>query len=128
MTCANENATATYGSLHDAFSASQRRSAGQPSSRATMPVAERFVSINGEGACAGKLAAFIRFTGCNLRCGYCDTMWANVPGAAAKGETPEQLAAWVRQTGVECVTLTGGEPVRARPVRGDRDERRRRPG
>ncbi len=76
-----------------------------------MPVAERFVSINGEGACAGKLAAFIRFTGCNLRCGYCDTMWANVPGAAAKDETPEQLAAWVRQTGVECVTLTGGEPV-----------------
>ena len=111
MTCENENATATYGSLHDAFSASQRRSVDQPSSRATMPVAERFVSINGEGACAGKLAAFVRFTGCNLRCGYCDTMWANVPGAAAKGETPEQLAAWVRQTGVECVTLTGGEPV-----------------
>lgn len=98
-------------SLAAAVRASQRRSADQPSSRATMPVAERFVSINGEGACAGKLAAFIRFTGCNLRCGYCDTMWANVPGAAAKGETPEQLAAWVRQTGVECVTLTGGEPV-----------------
>ncbi|WP_303861142.1 radical SAM protein [Senegalimassilia anaerobia] len=111
MTCENENATATYGSLHDAFSASQRRSADQPGSQAAMPVAERFVSINGEGACAGKLAAFIRFTGCNLRCGYCDTMWANVPGAAAKDETPEQLAAWVRQTGVECVTLTGGEPV-----------------
>lgn len=111
MTCENENATATYGSLHDAFSASQRRSADQPGSQATMPVAERFVSINGEGACAGKLAAFIRFTGCNLRCGYCDTMWANVPGAAAKGETSEQLAAWVRQTGVGCVTLTGGEPV-----------------
>lgn len=111
MTCENENATATYGSLHDAFSASQRRNVDQPGSQATMPVAERFVSINGEGACAGKLAAFVRFAGCNLRCGYCDTMWANVPGAAAKGETPEQLAAWVRQTGVECVTLTGGEPV-----------------
>lgn len=98
-------------SLVAAVRASQRRSADQPSSRATMPVAERFVSINGEGACVGKLAAFIRFTGCNLRCGYCDTMWANVPGAAAKDEAPEQLAAWVRQTGVECVTLTGGEPV-----------------
>lgn len=98
-------------SLAAAVKASQRRSADQSSSLATMPVAERFVSINGEGACAGKLAAFIRFTGCNLRCGYCDTMWANVPGAAAQGETPEQLAAWVRQTGVECVTLTGGEPV-----------------
>ena len=170
MTCENENITATYGSLRDAFSAfkradgaqapasgagkapvsapatvhgslsaaiaasgaqspasaavgaapasslaavgaSQRRSVDQSSSRATMPVAEQFVSINGEGACAGKLAAFIRFTGCNLRCGYCDTMWANVSGAAAQDETPEQLAAWVRQTGVECVTLTGGEPV-----------------
>lgn len=98
-------------SLAAAVKASQRRNAGESGSRATMPVAERFVSINGEGACAGKLAAFIRFTGCNLRCGYCDTMWANVPGAAAKDETPEQLAAWVRQTGVECVTLTGGEPV-----------------
>ena len=66
-------------SLAAAVRASQRRSADQPGSQATMPVAERFVSINGEGACAGKLAAFIRFTGCNLRCGYCDTMWANVP-------------------------------------------------
>ena len=111
MACENENATATYGSLHDAFSASQRRSADQSGSQAIMPVAERFVSINGEGACAGKLAAFVRFTGCNLRCGYCDTMWANAPGVAAQGETPQQLAAWVRQTGVECVTLTGGEPV-----------------
>lgn len=103
--------TTPASSLSAAFKASQRRSADRSGSQATMPVAERFVSINGEGACAGKLAAFIRFTGCNLRCGYCDTMWANVPGAAAKGETPEQLAAWVRQTGVECVTLTGGEPV-----------------
>ena len=98
-------------SLAAAFKALQRRNADRSGSQATMPVAERFVSINGEGACAGKLAAFIRFTGCNLRCGYCDTMWANAPGAAAKGETPEQLAAWVRQTDIECVTLTGGEPV-----------------
>lgn len=98
-------------SLAAAVKASQRRNAGAPGSQATMSVAERFVSINGEGACAGKLAAFIRFTGCNLRCGYCDTMWANVPGAAARGETPQQLVAWVRQAGVECVTLTGGEPA-----------------
>ena len=98
-------------SLADAVRASQRRNAGESGSQATMPVAERFVSINGEGACAGKLAAFIRFTGCNLRCGYCDTMWANAPGVAAQGETPQQLVAWVRQAGVECVTLTGGEPV-----------------
>ena len=78
---------------------------------ATMPVAEKFVSINGEGQCAGKLAAFIRFAGCNLRCSYCDTMWANESGVPAQRESVEQLVVWVRDSGVACVTLTGGEPV-----------------
>ena len=40
-------------------------------------VAEHFVSINGEGRLAGQLAYFIRFAGCNLKCDYCDTKWAN---------------------------------------------------
>ena len=44
-------------------------------------VVERFLSINGEGAHAGELAAFIRFKGCNLNCPYCDTSWANQPDA-----------------------------------------------
>ena len=81
------------------------------SSSAAMPVVEKFVSINGEGQCAGKLAAFIRFAGCNLRCSYCDTMWANEPGVPVQPERVEQLVTWVRTCGVECVTLTGGEPV-----------------
>ena len=83
----------------------------------TMPVAERFVSINGEGRSAGKLAAFIRFTGCNLRCSYCDTMWANEPGAAEAAEALciDDLVAWVRETRVCHVTLTGGEPA-AQPL------------
>lgn len=76
-----------------------------------MPVVERFVSINGEGQCAGKLAAFIRFAGCNLRCSYCDTLWANEPDVAVQRENVSELVAWVRETGVECVTLTGGEPA-----------------
>ena len=82
-----------------------------------MPVAERFVSINGEGRSAGKLAAFIRFTGCNLRCSYCDTMWANEPGAAEAAEALciDDLVAWVRETRVCHVTLTGGEPA-AQPL------------
>ncbi len=82
-----------------------------------MPVAERFVSINGEGRSAGKLAAFIRFTGCNLRCSYCDTMWANEPGAAEAAEALciDDLVAWVRETRVSHVTLTGGEPA-AQPL------------
>ncbi len=78
-----------------------------------MPVAEKFVSINGEGQCTGKLAAFIRFTGCNLRCTWCDTMWANgsAAGEAAQESSIADLVAWVRTTGVECITLTGGEPT-----------------
>ena len=85
----------------------------QPVADRLFPVAERFISVNGEGRAAGKLAAFIRFTGCNLTCSYCDTMWANAPAAADRAEraSAADLVAWVRETRVECVTLTGGEPA-----------------
>lgn len=76
-----------------------------------LPVVEKFISINGEGAHAGELAAFIRFRGCNLSCSYCDTCWANTENAPAEYETIEELAAWVAETGVHNVTLTGGEPL-----------------
>lgn len=74
-------------------------------------VVETFVSINGEGVRAGELAAFIRFRGCNLNCSYCDTRWANQPGAPFEEKSVEQLLEWVRKTGVKNVTLTGGEPL-----------------
>ena len=76
-----------------------------------LPVVEKFISINGEGAHAGELAAFIRFRGCNLACSYCDTCWANTENAPAEYETIEELAEWVAETGVHNVTLTGGEPL-----------------
>lgn len=75
------------------------------------PVVEKFVSINGEGAHAGELAAFIRFRGCNLSCSYCDTSWANCEDTPAEYESAEELAAWVAETKVNNVTLTGGEPL-----------------
>lgn len=85
----------------------------EASADCTLPVAERFVSVNGEGRAAGKLAAFIRFTGCNLACSYCDTMWANAPVAADRAErvSVADLVAWARETRVERITLTGGEPA-----------------
>ena len=64
-----------------------------------MPVVEKFISINGEGRCVGKLAAFIRFAGCNLRCSYCDTMWANEPGVAVQSETVAALVAGYAKRG-----------------------------
>ena len=76
-----------------------------------MKVAEKFISINGEGTRAGELAVFVRFVGCNLRCTYCDTMWANEPGCPFEEMTPAQICDYVRSTGISNVTLTGGEPL-----------------
>lgn len=74
-------------------------------------VAEKFVSINGEGVKAGQLAVFIRFKGCNLSCDYCDTKWANEPETLYTEMTCGQIAEYIKETGVENVTLTGGEPL-----------------
>ena len=76
-----------------------------------LEVVERFASINGEGAHAGELAAFIRFKGCNLCCSYCDTSWANEPDAKASPTSVEELVSWVKAVNVRNVTLTGGEPL-----------------
>lgn len=76
-----------------------------------LPVVEKFISINGEGAHAGELAAFIRFRGCNLSCSYCDTCWANTENAPAEYESIEELTAWAAESEVHNVTLTGGEPL-----------------
>ena len=77
----------------------------------TYPVAEIFSSINGEGVLAGQLAVFVRFVGCNLRCSYCDTMWANSPDAPHREMTAEQIVQEILDTGIHNVTLTGGEPL-----------------
>ncbi len=82
-----------------------------PGSSVAFPVVERFVSLNGEGLCAGRPAAFIRFRGCNLDCSYCDTRWANDSDARAQKLRLWDVVDWVRDTGLSCVTLTGGEPL-----------------
>ena len=74
-------------------------------------VVEKFVSINGEGTRSGELSAFIRFKGCNLSCGYCDTKWANEENAPCTYYTFQELNEWVLNQNVLNVTLTGGEPL-----------------
>lgn len=76
-----------------------------------LQVVEKFVSINGEGRRCGQLATFIRFAGCNLNCGYCDTSWANDRKVAFDPMTAEEVYAYIKGTQVTNVTLTGGEPL-----------------
>lgn len=82
-----------------------------------MKVTEKFISINGEGTRAGELAVFIRFKGCNLRCSYCDTMWANEAGCPYEEETPEEIVNYILETGIKNVTLTGGEPLLQKDIK-----------
>ena len=75
-------------------------------------LAEHFISINGEGRCAGELALFLRFAGCNLRCDWCDTAWAcgtDAPFAPVSVGDIVQIAADAVAQGVQNVTLTGVE-------------------
>lgn len=74
-------------------------------------VAEKFISINGEGTKAGQTAVFIRFTGCNLNCSYCDTKWANKENAPCTKMTAEEIISYIKKTGIKNITLTGGEPL-----------------
>lgn len=74
-------------------------------------VVEKFISINGEGPKAGELAVFIRFKGCNLNCIYCDTKWANEPKAEYEAMTADEILKYILESGVNNVTLTGGEPL-----------------
>ena len=71
-----------------------------------MKVNEIFFSIEGEGKRSGELAAFIRLTGCNLRCFYCDTRYAFTDGEEM---TAADIADAVKE--YRKITLTGGEPL-----------------
>lgn len=77
----------------------------------TMAVAERFVSINGEGLRSGQLSAFVRFAGCELACSYCDTAWARSPKADTDRMTIDGIVEWAFAQPTACITLTGGEPL-----------------
>jgi 7-carboxy-7-deazaguanine synthase len=73
-----------------------------------MRVTEIFFSIQGEGTRAGRPCVFVRFTGCDLRCNYCDTSYAFTGGREA---SREQILAEVARHPCRLVLLTGGEPM-----------------
>lgn len=75
-----------------------------------MKVVEIFNSIEGEGKRAGLPATFIRLFGCNLRCSYCDSMYA-VEGNDYTEMSVEEILDKVEVFDCPNITLTGGEPL-----------------
>lgn len=74
----------------------------------TLVVTEVFLSIQGESTWAGLPCTFVRLTGCNLRCAWCDTAYAFHGGTRTTvGGVLEQ----VRAFGCRLVEVTGGEPL-----------------
>ncbi|HUO08975.1 MAG TPA: 7-carboxy-7-deazaguanine synthase QueE [Phycisphaerae bacterium] len=75
-----------------------------------MRIAEIFYSVQGEGKLTGVPSVFVRTSGCNLRCTWCDTPYAswNPEGADL---SVEQIVAEVEKYPTEYVVLTGGEPM-----------------
>lgn len=75
-----------------------------------MKVNEIFSSIDGEGSRTGYPVTFIRLFDCNLRCSYCDTMYA-VEGSDYRDMTIEEILEALKRQGLSRITLTGGEPL-----------------
>jgi 7-carboxy-7-deazaguanine synthase len=71
-------------------------------------VNEIFYSLQGEGTRVGGRCAFVRLTGCNLRCKWCDTAYAFDEG---EWLTLDDVLAQVRRYGCPTVEVTGGEPL-----------------
>lgn len=78
-----------------------------------MQVTEIFHSIQGESTFTGLPCTFVRLTGCNLRCVWCDTEYAFYGGEKM---TVEQVLEKVRAFGGRLVEITGGEPLLQKEV------------
>ncbi|HEU4435876.1 MAG TPA: radical SAM protein [candidate division Zixibacteria bacterium] len=74
----------------------------------SLKVNEIYFSIQGESSYAGLPCVFVRLTGCNLRCVWCDTEYAFYEG---EWKSLDQIVAEAAQFGCKLVELTGGEPL-----------------
>lgn len=73
-----------------------------------MKVCEIFASIQGESSYAGVPCTFVRMSGCNLRCSYCDTAYAYEGGTEL---AEDEIIGKVHSMGLKTVEITGGEPL-----------------
>src|SRR6185369_7258920 len=73
-----------------------------------MQITEIYKSVQGESTYAGLPCVFVRLTGCNLRCVWCDTAYAFHEG---RSMTVDEVADAVERYGCPLVEVTGGEPL-----------------
>ena len=73
-----------------------------------LKVCEIFKSIQGESTFAGRICSFVRLTGCNLACTYCDTKYAFTEGSE---QTIDQIFQTIRGHRTSLIEITGGEPL-----------------
>src|SRR6187402_50396 len=81
----------------------------------TLKINEIFYSIQGESTYAGQPCIFVRLTGCDLRCTYCDTEYAFFEGGR---RTFDSIMEEVASHPCRVVEITGGEPLLQKRVHG----------
>ena len=80
-----------------------------------MLIAEIYASLQGEGLLAGTPSTFVRTSGCNLRCTWCDTPFTSWR-PEGRGMTVAEIVAVVTALAPRHVVVTGGEPLLAAEV------------
>lgn len=76
-----------------------------------MRIAEIFYSIQGEGSLAGVPSVFVRTSGCNLRCSWCDTPYTSWNPEGEELSIDQILNRTSKFSSARHVVLTGGEPM-----------------
>ena len=71
---------------------------------------EEFCSIQGESSYSGRLCYFIRLAKCNLRCKYCDTLYAQ-KSSDGKNRSLQAIINDIKKSQFELIEITGGEPL-----------------
>ncbi len=80
-----------------------------------MLISEIFYSLQGEGELTGVPSVFVRTSGCNLRCNWCDTPYASW-SPEGRPMRVEEIVAEVKRHPARHVVLTGGEPMVAKEI------------
>jgi len=77
----------------------------------SLAVTEIFRSIQGESSHAGWPCVFVRLTGCNLRCAWCDTTYAHSGGEELSSDEVQRRIHALNPGADERIEFTGGEPL-----------------